>query len=154
MAIKIDRKHFELIKAYAVAAYPNECCGFLLGRPQNGNKEVLRTFPAANAREGSEQYHRFLITPELFLQCEKFARERNLDIVGFYHSHPNAEARPSEYDIEHGWPWYSYVIVSVKDGKAKDVTSWILEEDRSGFRQEKIDIKATKEPETNNAITQ
>lgn len=151
MAITIDQKHFDLIKAYAVAAYPNECCGFLLGRQQNGNKEVVRTLPADNDREESEQYHRFLITPELFLQCEKFAKERNMDIVGFYHSHPNAEAKPSDYDVEHGWPWYSYVIVSVKKGKAEGVTAWVLEDDRSKFRQEKIDIKSTKEREITDA---
>lgn len=138
MALKIDKSHLELIKAYGVESYPNECCGFLLGRQVDGDKEVLLTLPAANTREESEKYHRFLITPEQFLQGEKFAKERRLDIIGFYHSHPNAEAKPSAYDLEHGWPWYSYVIVSVINNEAKVVTSWVLEDDRKKFKEEVI----------------
>ena len=138
MALKIDRHHFELIKAYGEESYPHECCGFLLGKQVDGEKEVAVTFPALNSREDSEKYHRFLITPQAYLECEKFAKQKNLEIVGFYHSHPDAEARPSSYDIEHGWPWYSYIIVSVKDAKAAAVTSWTLEEDRSEFNLEKI----------------
>jgi len=138
MALKIDRHHFELIKAYGEESYPNECCGFLLGKQTNGEKEVTATFPAFNSREDSEKYHRFLITPQAYLECEKFARSKNLDIIGFYHSHPNAEAQPSSYDVEHGWPWYSYIIVSVKENRTVDVTSWTLKDDRSKFNPEKI----------------
>lgn len=141
MALKIKRNHFELIKAYGEEAYPNECCGFLLGKLVDGEKEVAATFPAFNSREDSEKYHRFLITPQAYLECEKFARQKNLDIIGFYHSHPNAEAQPSAYDIEHGWPWYSYVIVSVKDSRAADVTSWTLDDDRAKFNPEEIFVK-------------
>ena len=83
MALKIQKKHLELIKAYGVESYPNECCGFLLGKPNNGDKEVLSTFPSVNAREEREKYHRFLITADAYLQCEKFAKVKNLDIIGF-----------------------------------------------------------------------
>ncbi len=138
MALKIDRQHLELIKAYGEESYPDECCGFLLGRNVNGDKVVVATLPALNARESAEKYHRFLITPQAYLECQKYAKQKNLDIIGFYHSHPNAEARPSAYDVEHGWPWYSYIIVSIKNSKASDVTSWTLEDDRSKFKQEKI----------------
>ena len=138
MALKIGRRHVELLKAYGAESYPNECCGFLLGKQVNGDKEVISTFPSNNASASAEQYHRFLITPQAYLECEKFARSKDLDIIGFYHSHPNAAARPSSYDIEHGWPWYSYVIVSVKNSKADDVTSWTLREDRSKFNPEKL----------------
>jgi proteasome lid subunit RPN8/RPN11 len=140
MAVKIDKIHFDLIQAYGEEAYPDECCGFLLGNVRNGSKDVLATMPAFNSQTADEKYHRFLITSEAYLQCEKFAKERGLDIVGFYHSHPNAEARPSAYDVEHGWPWYSYVIISVKNNKAADVTSWVLEDDRSQFKPENIII--------------
>jgi proteasome lid subunit RPN8/RPN11 len=138
MTLKIDRTHLELIKAYAVESYPNECCGFLLGRHLGGDKEVLSTLPASNSREDREKYHRFLITPEQFLQGEKFAKERNMEVIGFYHSHPEAEARPSAYDLEHGWPWYSYVIVSVRKNMAEEVTSWVMEDDRTKFKDEEI----------------
>lgn len=138
MALKIDKNHLELIKAYGEEAFPYECCGFLLGKQMDGDKEVLSTLPAANSGEVKERHHRFLITPEQFLQGEKFAKERNMDIIGFYHSHPNAEAIPSKFDLEHGWPWYSYVIVSVKNNEAQEVTSWVLEEDRTKFKEEEI----------------
>jgi len=140
MAVKIEKSHFDLIKAYGEEAYPDECCGFLLGKVSDGEKEVLATMPAFNAHAANEKYQRFLITSEAYLQCEKFAKERGMDIVGFYHSHPNAEARPSAYDVEHGWPWYSYVIISVKNNKSADVTSWVLEDDRSQFKPENIII--------------
>jgi proteasome lid subunit RPN8/RPN11 len=140
MIIKIDKSHLELIKAYGIESYPNECCGFLLGRHAHDEKEVFSTLPAANSHEEGEKYHRFLITPEQFLQGEKYARERNMDIVGFYHSHPDAEAKPSTYDLEHGWPWYSYVIVSVTNEGVKELTSWVLEDDRSKFVQEEVII--------------
>ncbi|MFQ5708807.1 MAG: M67 family metallopeptidase [bacterium] len=145
MALKINLAKLELIKADGEEAYPSECCGFLLGRFDNNDKEVLLTLGAMNAREESEQYHRYLIDPQAFLQGEKFARERNMEIVGFYHSHPDAEARPSNYDLEHGWPRYSYVIVSVKNRRAQEVTSWLLQDDRSKFLQEEIVIESTQD---------
>lgn len=141
MALKIDAEHFELIRAYGEEAYPNECCGFLLGRQINSDKEVIWTLPVQNERERREQYHRFLITPDTYLQGEKFARQRDLEIIGFFHSHPNAEARPSGYDLEHGWPWYSYIILAVRNQQAAEMTSWVLEEDRSKFTEEAIIVK-------------
>lgn len=140
MGLKIKKDHIDLIKAFGEDAFPNECCGFLLGRQNGTDKEVLSTFPAMNAREEGAKYHRFLITPEAYLQCEKYAKERDMDVIGFYHSHPNADARPSAYDLEHSWPWYSYVIVSIKDRKAEEVTSWILQDDREKLNQEKLSI--------------
>ncbi|MFQ5675924.1 MAG: Mov34/MPN/PAD-1 family protein [bacterium] len=137
MDLKISKKHLDLIKRHGEQAYPDECCGFLLGR-LDSDKQVLMTLNAANAREEQEKYHRFLITPENYLRCEKLARAENLDILGFYHSHPDAEARPSSYDLEHAWPWYSYLIVSVHDGKIKEVTSWVLEDNRTQFNFENI----------------
>lgn len=141
MALRINQKHFESIRAYGAEAYPNECCGFLLGEEENGDKCTLATIPANNAQDDLEKYHRFLISPEVFLRSERLAKVQGMDIIGFYHSHPNAEAKPSKYDIEHAWPWYSYVIVAVTKNGAHEVTSWILEDDRSRFKQEQIIIK-------------
>ena len=78
--------------------------------------------------------------PEDFLEGEKLARQRKVEIIGFYHSHPNAEAKPSPYDLEHGWPWYSYVIVAIRNKKAKEVTSWVMEDQRKKFHEETIII--------------
>lgn len=141
MAIEVDRANLDLIKINGEVDYPHECCGFLLGKQNDADKEVLATLPALNAREEAASHHRFLISPEDFLRGEKFARAQKMDVIGFYHSHPDAGAEPSEYDREHAWPWYSYVIVSVLNKKAQDVTSWILDDDRSKFTQERILLK-------------
>lgn len=140
MTLKISQGQFDLIKKQGEKAYPDECCGFLLGRRHKENKEVLMTLRADNARENQEKYNRFLITADAYLSCEKVASLKDLDILGFYHSHPNARAKPSLHDLEHGWPWYSYVIVSVREKAAKEVTSWVLQNDRSKFTQENIRV--------------
>ncbi|HVT30628.1 MAG TPA: M67 family metallopeptidase, partial [Lacipirellulaceae bacterium] len=79
------------------------------------------------------------ITPEDVLLAERTAREMQLDLIGWYHSHPNAPARPSEFDREHAWPWYSYIIVSIRDGAPKEMTSWRLQDDRSAYDSEAIE---------------
>jgi len=138
MAIKLSTGQFEQIGKYGEAAFPNECCGFILGKLVDGQKVVTGFLPAANEREDEEQYHRFLITPEAYRAADKEARGRGLDVLGFYHSHPNAEARPSQYDLDHAWPWYSYIIVSVKERTAGELTSWVLNDDRTKFDGEDI----------------
>ncbi len=84
--------------------------------------------------------NRFLIDPLDQLRVEKDARKRGLDVLGYYHSHPDHPARPSDYDRDHAWPWYSYVIISVEKGVPKDLTSWLLAEDRSTFGAEALMI--------------
>jgi proteasome lid subunit RPN8/RPN11 len=120
-------------------AYPNECCGVLAGEINtDGVKTVKRTEAIHNAREDGEQYHRFLITPEDMMKAEQNARAAQLEVIGFYHSHPDHPASPSEYDKDHALPFYSYVIVSVEEGRAKKLTSWELTADRTGFLPENI----------------
>jgi len=127
------------IRADGEAAYPNECCGVLIGEIDNdGVKTVKSTLTIDNAREDGEQYHRFLITPEDMMKAEQTARSMKLDVIGFYHSHPDHPSAPSGYDKDHALPFYSYVIVSVDKGKAQILTSWELTNDRSDFIQEKI----------------
>jgi proteasome lid subunit RPN8/RPN11 len=118
--------------------YPFECCGLMLGRFQDGSKTVVETYPISNAREEEAKRNRFLIRPEELMRGEKYAREKALDVVGFYHSHPDERAVPSQYDLEHAWPAYSYVVVSVEKGRAVDLRSWEMENDRSRFNEEEI----------------
>jgi len=87
--------------------------------------------------------NRFLIDPLEQLRVEKDARARGLDVLGYYHSHPDHPARPSEYDRDHAWPWYSYIIVSVERGEPKDMTSWVLSDDRARFDSEQIEMLNT-----------
>jgi len=127
------------IRIAGEAAYPDECCGILLGDiDNNGNKVVKRAEAINNAREDGEKYHRFLITPEDMLHAEQTARAARLEVIGFYHSHPDHPASPSKYDQDHALPFYSYAIVSVEKGKAQELTSWELSADRSVFLSEKI----------------
>ena len=138
MPVYISYAILKKIKQHAEGIYPNECCGFLLGR-QNGNgKDVADILPVDNESEGGEQYHRFVITPQTYLKGDRQASRRQLDILGFYHSHPDEEARPSQYDLDHAWPWYSYIIASVINKVTNAVTSWVLKEDRSEFLREDI----------------
>jgi proteasome lid subunit RPN8/RPN11 len=120
-------------------AYPNECCGILLGTDEGERgRAVTRIFPARNSRESEERRHRFEISPEDYMASEKEAARMRLDIIGFYHSHPDHDASPSDYDREHAMPWYSYVIIAVRDGHADGLESWTLIPDRSGFTAEQI----------------
>jgi proteasome lid subunit RPN8/RPN11 len=81
------------------------------------------------------------VTAEDVRDSEKAAKEKGLDVVGWYHSHPDHPARPSQYDREHAWPWYSYIIVSVANGQPQEMTSWRLSDDRSDYACEEIAIR-------------
>ncbi len=133
------------IRDHAAEAFPHECCGFLLGEASSNRRDVRAVRRTENAREGSDRTHRFLITAETYLRVEREARAGGLSVLGFYHSHPNAEARPSAYDREHAWPWYSYVIAAVRADGVGDVVSWVLREDRAAFEPEEIAALAAEE---------
>jgi proteasome lid subunit RPN8/RPN11 len=102
----------------------------------DGRRIISDVLPIHNGREAEERYHRFVITAEDFLASEREARKRGLDVIGFYHSHPDHPAIPSDYDLEHALPGYSYVIVAVTSGTLGDLTSWELASDRSKFEKE------------------
>ena len=136
--IRVSEKELKQIRAHGVRDYPYECCGLLLGRFSPSGKIVTETYPISNAREESAKRNRFLITPEELMKGERYARDHDLEVVGFYHSHPDSPAVPSQYDLEHAWPTYSYIIVSTRADQATDLFSWEQEPDRSRFNQEEI----------------
>ena len=150
LEVAISRELAEKIREHGVETYPYECCGAMLGRDlalsenaASGKKshsiprEVLSLFPLVNRRDDSPR-NRFSVTADDVRDAEKTARAQGLEVIGWYHSHPDHPARPSDYDRDHAWPWYSYIIVSVQSGVPQDMTSWRLEDDRSGFLEEKI----------------
>ena len=136
--IALDEQHLSEIRRHGERDYPFECCGLMLGSFQNGKKVVAETYPISNAREEEAKRNRFLIRPEELMQGEKYARQKSLDVVGFYHSHPDDRAVPSQYDLEHAWPTYSYIVVAVENGRARDLRSWEMESDRSRFNEEGV----------------
>ena len=105
--IEISEKQLAEIREHGIRDYPYECCGLLLGRYEANRKVVRETYPISNAREESAKRNRFLITPDELIGGEKYATGKDLEIVGFYHSHPDSPAVPSQYDLEHAWPTYS-----------------------------------------------
>jgi len=136
--IAVNGNHVIEIRRHGERDYPFECCGLMLGRFEAERKVVVETYQISNAREEEAKRNRFLIRPEELMRGEKAAREKGLDVVGFYHSHPDDRAAPSRYDLEHAWPTYSYIVVSVENGEAVDLRSWEMESDRSRFNEEEI----------------
>jgi proteasome lid subunit RPN8/RPN11 len=130
----------EGIRRHGAETFPHECCGALLGREgADGAREVLALFPLINRRDDSPR-NRFAVSAEDVLDAEKAARQQGCELVGWYHSHPDHPARPSQFDCEHAWPWYSYVIVSVMSGQPAEMTSWRLNDDRQDYSPEAIDV--------------
>ncbi len=127
------------IRAHGAETYPHECCGALLGRENEASREVKALFPVVNRRDDSPR-NRFSVTAEDVRAADRAAREKGLEVLGWYHSHPDHPARPSEYDREHAWPWYSYVIVSVANGIPQEMISWRLADDRATFAGEEMEI--------------
>jgi cysteine synthase B len=122
------------IRAHGAAAYPDECCGVLLGP---GPGAVTETWPLDNSTT-LERRRRFLIGPDDYRRAEARATARGLEIVGFYHSHPDHPAEPSPFDLAHAWPNLSYTIVSIRAGAPREMRSWRLRPDRSGYIEESI----------------
>jgi proteasome lid subunit RPN8/RPN11 len=137
--IELAENHRNEIAAHGERDYPHECCGLLLGSfGAAGVKLVAEIYPISNAREEQAKRNRFLIRPEELLRGERYAQTKGWDVVGFYHSHPDHPAVPSGYDLEHAWPVYSYIVVSVQAGAAHDLRSWEMQSDRSRFEPEEI----------------
>jgi proteasome lid subunit RPN8/RPN11 len=152
MASALSSDLAQKIRDHGAETYPHECCGALLGRDLDAGvtstpdvaklpaREILALYPLINRRDDSPR-NRFSVTSDDVRDAEKAAREKGLDVVGWYHSHPDHPAAPSEYDRDHAWPWYSYIIVSVANGKPQDMTSWRLTDDRSQFTCEDLQIR-------------
>ncbi|HET9265302.1 MAG TPA: pyridoxal-phosphate dependent enzyme [Vicinamibacterales bacterium] len=122
------------VRADAAAAYPDECCGALLGDVAGGVETALSLDNVTTA----ERRRRFLVSPQAYRTAEDEADRTGRRLLGFYHSHPDHPAEPSAFDLEHAWPNLSYVIASVHKGETADVRSWRLRDDRSRFEEERL----------------
>ncbi len=133
MGLELEPHVDAAIRVHGAETYPNECCGALIGR----DGVVSDIFALPNTTEEGPRT-RFLVRPQDYKAAERRASDVGAELLGFYHSHPDHPARPSQYDLDHAWPYFSYVIVSVREGVSGDMTSWRLREDRSVFDQEDL----------------
>ena len=137
MPLKIGAGDADHIHDHAKEAYPEECSGVMVGMDVEEMKIVVDVWRAENTH-ADERRRRFLIDPKEYIAFDKRAGERDMDILGVYHSHPDHSAEPSDYDREHAWPGWSYVIASVSEDGIEDMRSWVLKDDRSGYDEEPI----------------
>ena len=130
----------EAIRLHGRESYRDEACGVLYGRLVAEGRHVLRAAPMVNARE-DERHRRFVVAPDDYRRAEAGASRSGLTLLGFYHSHPDHPAFPSRYDLEHAFPFFSYVILAVDGGEPGEIRSFVLSEDRSEFLEERLEQK-------------
>jgi proteasome lid subunit RPN8/RPN11 len=133
LGLKLGAGIADAIRAHGIETFPYECCGALIGR----DGEVTATMPLPNTTEEGPR-RRFLVRAEDYRRVQKATDAAGTELLGFYHSHPDHPARPSQYDLDHALPNFSYVIVSVMAGAAEDMRSWKLHDDRSTFDEETL----------------
>jgi proteasome lid subunit RPN8/RPN11 len=124
--------------AHARSTYPNECCGAMLGANDDGVKTVNESVVLENAHRGPQQ-SRYELRPEDLLAAERAARQRGLELIGIYHSHPDADAYFSETDLKNSCPWYSFVVLSVKKGEFDHANSWLPDADQTRAEKEELE---------------
>jgi len=137
LTLRIGQAEIGHIYRHARESYPHECAGAIVGTDTGDAKTVADVWAAENTHEG-ERERRFLIDPLAYKKFEERAEDRGMDVLGFYHSHPDEAARPSEYDREHALPNCSYVITSVTGQGIEDTRCWLLRDDRSGYDEETL----------------
>lgn len=138
MTLRLPEGLLDEIRRHGESAYPAECCGVLAGRSGSGSKEVVRLAPAVNRR--TDDPHRYLIAPDDLRRLEAELRVEGLEVVGYYHSHPDHPAAPSGYDTAHAWPWYSYLIVRIEQGRAQEAASYTLDDERPLMHPESLEV--------------
>jgi proteasome lid subunit RPN8/RPN11 len=144
----LDLNMLEEMHLHSLSAFPEECCGLMFGNFSDTKDDratrVVTIQRMRNTFDPAQRFHRYSIDPKEFLNIETDAEERGEEIIGVYHSHPNAPAKPSEFDRFYAWPDLSYVIMEIVDRKILDTKSWILKEDKKGFNPQEIRVRRTK----------
>lgn len=135
--IRIDTDPWQAMVAHARQAYPNECCGAMLGTIDGENKNVREAIALENAFEGA-QAARYELRPEDLLAADKAARSRGMDLIGIYHSHPDCDAYFSTTDLQNSCPWYSFVVLSIQKGEFHHANSWLPNFDQTAADKEEL----------------
>ncbi len=140
MILTLRKSHLLKIVQHGQETYPEECCGFLLGRFDQNGADLVEVVPAKNQHDSSRR-NRYVISPAEYLNIEKSAEAKGLQVIGFYHSHPDHPARPSAFDLEHAWPNVIYLIQSVEAGEAGETRAFMLSHNRKQFDSIKLKVK-------------
>ncbi len=135
--IRIEPDAWAAMVAHARQAYPNECCGAMIGTNGGSAKQVRVAMPLENAFEGV-QATRYELRPQDLLAAEKAAREQNMDVIGIYHSHPDCDAYFSETDLKNSCPWYSFVVLSIQRGEFHHANSWLPNFEQTAAAKEEL----------------
>jgi proteasome lid subunit RPN8/RPN11 len=135
--IVIEQKPLDAMYKDALQSFPDECCGFFFGKEVDEERMITDVLMVNNSKEGDKR-RRFEISPKDYLNAEKFADGSGLQLLGVYHSHPNHPAVPSGHDRIAAQPFFSYIIISVKENKIADLRSWQLD-DHFQFKEETIE---------------
>jgi proteasome lid subunit RPN8/RPN11 len=135
--IRIQPDAWRDMVAHALATYPHECCGAMLGSLGDGNKTVRVALPLENASEGERERH-YELRPADLLRADKEARDRKLDLVGIYHSHPDCDAYFSVTDLKNSCPWYSFVVLSIRKGAFDHANSWLPDAEQTKAEREEL----------------
>ncbi|MBI5892233.1 MAG: M67 family metallopeptidase [Deltaproteobacteria bacterium] len=132
--LHLSQKIYNEIISHAKKSYPCEGCGALVGK----DKKITKIYPLENINK-ERANDRYEINPKDLLRVEKEAKKDGFEVIGFFHSHPDHPDRPSDFDRQRAWPFYSYVIVAVQNGKDVSVKSWTFENEGEPFREEEIE---------------
>jgi proteasome lid subunit RPN8/RPN11 len=135
--IRIESEPWTAMVAHARATYPNECCGAMLGTIDGEQKTVRVSMQLQNAFEGA-QAARYELRPEDLLAADKAARERQMDLIGIYHSHPDCDAYFSKTDLQNSCPWYSFVVLSIQKGELHHANSWLPNFEQTDAAREEL----------------
>jgi proteasome lid subunit RPN8/RPN11 len=135
--IRIESEPWRAMVSHARATYPNECCGAMLGVIDGDTKTVREAMILENAFDGA-QAARYELRPEDLLAADKAARERKMDLIGIYHSHPDCDAYFSQTDLKNSCPWYSFVVLSIREGEFHHANSWLPNFDQTEAAKEEL----------------
>ncbi len=140
MSLVVDGPEAARLFAAAAAAYPEEGCGVLVGRPGSVTRVTL-VVPGRNLVT-ERRLDRYELDPQDILRADRLARQRREEVVGFYHTHPDHPARPSQFDTDRAWPGYYYVVLAVERGRVALATAWTLDEPSRRFDEAPLDPQA------------
>jgi len=135
--IRIEPGPWRVMLEHACAAYPDECCGALLGTANGVDKTVRLALPLANAFAG-EQRTRYELRPEDLLAADREARRHGMDLIGIFHSHPDCDAYFSETDLRNSCPWYSFVVLSIQGGRFHHASSFLPNAEQTAAEEEEL----------------